>query len=255
MDSSLRRAFNANFSTDWYKTYLSGLERRLGCPIPFRVAETPLFIPDRLRERVERAANEIVELISVPVLIERMKRAIPRQFDVPGMDALPNCAQVDLAIVRGQDGELEGRVVELQAFPSLYCLMVLQSDLLGDLFQGVSGLERRWSIYFGGLDRDAFVAKLRQAVLAGESPEHIVLLDLDPPAQKTYPDFAATKILLGVDAVCPTELVRDGRKLFRRAGGKLVPVRRIYNRIVFDELEAKKVELPFSYNDELDVSW
>src|SRR5262249_51571208 len=131
----------------------------------------------------------------------------------------------------------------------------LQSDLLGELFQSVPGLEKRWSIYFSGLDREAFVTKLRRAVLAGESPEHVVLLDLEPLAQKTYPDFAATKILLGVDAVCPTELVKEGRTLFRRTGGKLVPVRRIYNRIVFDELEVKKVRLPFSYNDELDVTW
>ena len=62
-------------------------------------------------------------------------------------------------------------------------------------------------------------------------------------------------MLTGVDAVCPTTLVRDGRRLFRRVDGKLVPVRRIYNRIVFDELEQKRIALPFRYTDDLDVTW
>jgi hypothetical protein len=171
------------------------------------------------------------------------------------MDALPSCTQVDFAIVRGPDGELEGKVVELQAFPSLYALMVVQSDVMAESIARIPGLDRRWSIFFGGLDREAFVARLRHALLAGEDPEHVVLLDLDPPAQKTYPDFVATKLLTGVDSACPSALVKEGRRLFRRVDGKLVPVRRIYNRIVFDELEQKKVALPFRYTDDLDVTW
>jgi hypothetical protein len=83
----------------------------------------------------------------------------------------------------------------------------------------------------------------------------VVLIDLDPPKQKTYPDFLATKLYTGVDAVCPTTLIREGKRLFRKVDGKLVQVKRFYNRVVFDELEAKKVSLPFAYTDELDVSW
>jgi hypothetical protein len=62
-------------------------------------------------------------------------------------------------------------------------------------------------------------------------------------------------MLTGVDAVCPTVLMRDGRRLFREVGGRLLPVRRIYNRIVFDELEQKKTRLPFRYTEDLDVTW
>lgn len=255
MDPALRRAYNEAFTEGTYRDYLARLEARVGCSIPFRVAETPLFLPEVLRGRLEKAAREIVAQISSPALIDRMKRAIPPRFDVPGMDPLPSCAQVDFAIVRGADGELEGRVVELQAFPSLYALMVLQSEIAADVMRRMPGLDRAWSIYFSGLDRDAFVAHLRRAVLAGEEAESVILLDLDPPSQKTYPDFAATKILLGVDPVCPTSLVREGRKLLRRVGDRLVEVRRIYNRIVFDELERKRVPLPFAWNDELDVTW
>src|SRR5580704_4249271 len=153
MDPSFRSAFNAAYDADFYPRYLARFEAVVGCKIPFRVAETPLFIPPALRDRLARAANEIVEQISSPALIERMKRAIPPHLDAPGMDALPNCTQVDFAIVRGPDGELEGKVVELQAFPSLYALMVIQSEVMAESIAAVPGLGGPWSIFFSGLDR------------------------------------------------------------------------------------------------------
>jgi hypothetical protein len=255
MEPSLRRAFNAAFGPEVYRTYLARLEERLG-PIPFRVAETPLFLPLGLRTQLARSACEIVEQISRPALIERMKQAIPAHLDVPRMDALPNCIQVDFAITRGKNGELEGKVVELQAFPSLYALMVVQSDIVSSLLRELSPeLDRSYSIYFGGHDRESFIARLSRTILGGEDPESVVLLDLDPPSQKTAPDFQATKELVGIDAVCPTCLIKEGRKLYRRVGDRRVEVRRLYNRVVFDELFAKQVKLPFSYTDDLDVTW
>lgn len=254
MDPALRRAYNAAYSDETYQRYMSRLEGLVGCHIPFRVAETPFFIPAGLREYLARSAREIVDQISEPSRLEKMKRAIPAAVDVPRMDHLPNCVQVDFAVVRGPTGELEGRVVELQAFPSLYALMVLQSDVMAETLREMPGMPDRWSIYFDG-DRESFVTSFKHALLAGEDPESVVLLDLDPPAQKTYPDFVATKMLTGVDAVCPTTLIKDGRKLLREVNGKKVQVRRIYNRIVFDELEVKGVTLPFRYTDDLDVTW
>jgi hypothetical protein len=256
MEPTFRKAFNDAYSPEFYASYMARLEARLGgCKIPFRVAETPLFIPPALRDRLANDAREIVAQISSPQLIERMKRAIPRHLDVAGMDHLPNCTQVDMAISRDENGELRGQVVELQAFPSLYALMTIQADVMAESLAAIPGLDKPWSIFFGGLDRDGFVARLRHAILAGEDPAHVVLLDLDPEQQKTYPDFIATKMLVGIDAVCPTKLIKDGRRLFRKVDGKLVPVRRIFNRVVFDELEKKQAELPFSYTDELDVTW
>lgn len=255
MEVDLRRLYNAAYSDETYGRYMARLEGLLGCKIPFRVAETPFFIPAGLRAYLARSAREIIEQISEAPRLEKMKRAIPAAFDVPRMDHLPNCVQVDFAIVRGPTGELEGRVVELQAFPSLYALMVLQSDVMAEVLREIPGMPREWSIYFAEGGREAFVERFRRALLAGEDPASVVLLDLDPPAQKTYPDFVATKMLAGVDAVCPTTLIKDGRRLLREVGGRKVEVRRIYNRIVFDELEVKGITLPFRYTDDLDVTW
>lgn len=256
MDPRYRERFNETYSDEDYKAFLAAFEARVGCAIPYRVAETPFFVPDALRDRLAVHAREILAQVTEPGLVARMKRAIPPQLDVPHMTPQPDCVQIDFAIVKNEDGSLDGRVVELQAFPSLYALMVVKLEVMSRfLRERFQGLDRPWSIFYGGMDRDAFVARLRAAVLAGESPEHVVLLDLHPEQQKTYPDFVATKELCGIDAVCPTTLVKEGRTLYRVKDGKKLEVRRVYNRIVFDELERAAVKLPFDYRDDLAISW
>ncbi|HUP45384.1 MAG TPA: hypothetical protein VM779_07710, partial [Thermoanaerobaculia bacterium] len=92
----------------------------------------------------------------------------------------------------------------------------------------------------------------RRTIAAGHDPAEVVLLDIDPPRQKTATDFAATKLLFDVDAVDPRSLIRRGEQLFREDGTR---VKRIYNRVVFDELIQKNIELPFDYRKPLDVEW
>lgn len=255
MNPELRRLYNAAFTPDLYRRYIDRLETWLDVKIPFRIAESPFFIPKGLRSRLATSAREIVEQISQPHVIEAMKAAIPPALDVPRCDALANCLQVDFAIVRGEDGELTGKVVELQGFPSLYALMVIQTEAMAEELKKIQGLEGPWSIFYSGHDRKSFVSKFKDALLAGNSPDEVVLLDLDPPAQKTYADFIATKQLTGVDAIGPEEIEREGNRLFRHKEGRKIPIKRIYNRIVFDELTNKGAALPFDYREDLDVSW
>jgi hypothetical protein len=256
MDPRFRPTFNAAYSDELYRDFLAAFEKRVMTKVPYRVAETPFFVPDTLRDRLASHAREVLALALSPDVVEEGKRAIPPALHAPQMGAMPDCVQVDFAIVENEDGSLDGRVVELQAFPSLYALMVLKLEVVSDLFaERIPDLARDWSIFFGGLDKETFVSRFRHAVLDGHDPEHVVLLDLDPEQQKTYPDFSATRLLLGVDAVCPTRLVKEGRRLFREKGGRRVPVERIYNRIVFDELTRAERKLPFSYTDDLDVTW
>lgn len=255
MNPKLRALYNAAYSQDLYRRYVDRLEGWLDVKIPFRIAETPLFIPQDLRQKLATSAREIVAQISQRPLIERMSKAIPPALDVPRCDALANCLQVDFAIVRAPDGSLEGKVVELQGFPSLYALMVLQTEALAKELEGIAGLEGPWSIFYSGHTRDSFVAKFKHALLAGNDPEEVVMLDLDPPAQKTWADFVATRMLTGVESIGPDQIEREGLRLFRRKDGRKVPIKRIYNRIVFDELSSRGVELPFDYREDLDVTW
>jgi hypothetical protein len=249
-----RAAFNAAFSDDLYRRYVALLEEKTGCHFGFRLTETPVFLPDDLRAELATAATEIVEQLSDPEKIERMKAAIPVAWNAPGMDALPSFTQVDFAIVRAGDGTLVPRLIELQGFPSLSILQTIECDAWTELLSSVKGLDRDWSAWFD-LDRSGFIELARRTIVGSHDPENVVLLDLDPPNQKTFPDMAATKIILGVDPLCPSELEKEGRKLFRRIGGKRVLVERIYNRIVFDELQRSDIEIPFDFRDDLDVEW
>jgi hypothetical protein len=246
MDRKYRELFNQQFTGELYESYQRDLSKRLDCKFEFRLAETPLFLPDDFKAQLTESARAIVDQLSKPGNIERMKRAIPERWNTPGMDALPNFTQVDFAVTS------EGpKLIELQGFPSLTSMQCVQRDIWNDALQSLPGLNRNWSCWYSGLDRDAFLKLARRTIAGDHDPREVVLLDIDPPKQKTYPDFAATKLLFGVDAVDPRELGRRGNQLWR--GG--TRVRRIYNRIVFDELIAKKIELPFDYRDALDVEW
>jgi len=255
MEPSFRQAYNAAFTPELYQRYLDRLAARFGGPVPFRVAETPLFLPKNLRDRLATCAREIVDQLCDPALIAQTSKAIPPELNVPGQDALADCIQVDFAITREDDGSLSGRLVELQGFPSLYALIPLQAQILSEELQKLPGLARPWTTIFGGLSLDDYAQRLRRTILAGHDPDEVILLDLDPPSQKTFPDFVATHQLIGIDAVCPTAIEREGRKLYRVKEGKRVQIRRIFNRVVFDELTSKGVSMPFKYTEELDVTW
>ena len=251
MDPRFREQFNAQFTPEHYAWYQSELARRLNCTFEFRLAETPLFLTDDFKQRAIESAQAIMDQLSEPALIERMKAAIPERWNTPGMDALPNLAQVDFAVVR-ENGTLVPKLIELQGFPSLTGLQVVQRDVWKETLARMDGLDIAWSCWYSGYDREAFVDLARRTIVGANDPREVILMDLDPPQQKTYPDFAATKMLFDVDAVDPTTLVKRGKELFRADG---TPVRRIYNRVVFDELIAKNIELPFDYREELDVQW
>ncbi|HYH06956.1 MAG TPA: hypothetical protein VEK11_07825 [Thermoanaerobaculia bacterium] len=252
MDQRFRSLFNAQFTDAIYDSYKRDLAARLHSTFEFRLAESPLFLSDDFKQRAVESANAIVDQLSDPALIERMKAAIPERWNTPGMDRLPNLAQVDFAVVRAEDGTLVPKLIELQGFPSLTSLQVIQRDAWKDALAQMDGLDLAWSCWFSGYDRESFVDLARRTIVGKNDPREVILMDLDPPRQKTFPDFAATKLLFDVDAVDPVSLVRRGRQLFRADG---TPVRRIYNRVVFDELIAKGIELPFDYREELDVEW
>jgi hypothetical protein len=253
MDPARRPLFNRAYSDQLFQRYMNRLTSQVG-EFPFRVAETPLMLTPQLRDLLARNAEEIVAQLSEPRRLAELRKAIPKDRDVPGMDELPNCVQVDFALVQGAGGGLEGRVVELQAFPSLYALMTLMADAWGDTLNELPELRADWTCFIG-MGREAAMDLMRRTILGGCQPEDVVLVDYQPEKQKTSPDFWATRKMFGVDPVCVTRLVKQGRQLFREKDGRLVPVRRIYNRMVFDELDVKGVRPPFSWMDDLDVTW
>ena len=93
------------------------------------------------------------------------------------------------------------------------------------------------------------------AILGGHDPAEVVLMEIEPEKQKTRPDFELTEQFWGVRAVDTANVIKRGRQLFSRRDGVETRIRRIYNRVIPDELERKGVTLPFDYRDDLDVEW
>ncbi|MBV8155720.1 MAG: hypothetical protein JOY98_14990 [Candidatus Eremiobacteraeota bacterium] len=256
MDAPYRALFNAGYSDELYRRYLADFFQRCHCPTDMQIAETPVFLPADLRERCERAGAEILAHLSDPKRIEQMRAAIPGRWNTPGETALPTFAIIDFAVTEDENGRLTPKLIELQGFPTLIAYETMQRDAWNAALQTIPGLDFEWTCWFSGLSRPAFLQLAESVILGDKHPQSVVLMDIDPPAQKTYPDFTATKALFGVDSVCPTQLVKEGRRLFRIADdGKKIPVERIYNRVIFDEIERKGIELPWDFRDELDVEW
>jgi len=80
-------------------------------------------------------------------------------------------------------------------------------------------------------------------------------MEVHPEEQKTRPDFLLTEKLLGIRTVCITKIRQPGRQLFYEENGQQVPIKRIYNRTIVDELERKGIDLPFDLTADLDVEW
>jgi len=255
MDLLFRTAFNNAYTSQRYEAYRQRLERQVGLRIPFRLAETPLFLPAPLRNFLVRSAEEIVAQLCEPSLLPRLEASVPPVFRGTRSNGLADCLQLDFAIVRDADGSLTGRVVELQGFPSLYGFVLLQAEAFAEMMHGVPGLEQDWTPFFHEFDRTSYLTRLRDVILAACDPQEVVLLEIEPSQQKTYCDFIALKQFLDVDVVDPSELIRQGRLLFRKKNGRKIRVQRIFNRVVFDELERVSPHYTSLFSDDFDVTW
>lgn len=253
MHSSVRSTFNRAFSPALFDQLQQRLAARVGTT-PFSIAETPLFLDPELRQALSSSAEALTDQLLVPATLAKLRGSVPARYDVPGTTALPDCVQVDFALADDGTGQIVPRLVELQAFPSLYAFETFLADAWAETLAEQPGLAGPWTCCFGD-DRETALDRVRRALHGGEDPNEVVLVDYAPEKQKTVPDFVATKTLFGIDSVCVTTLEVEGRKVYRRKDGQRVQVKRIFNRMVFDELEAKNVQVPFDWREPLDVSW
>ncbi len=252
MIPALRESFNAAWSEARYRDLVTRLEARTGAPTGFPISETPCFFPRSLMDELSATGLELVaQLFDNPDARAAARAAVPSRFAGPNAESHPTFLQVDFGLVRGPSGAIEPRLVELQAFASLYGFQMALADAHGEAFD----LDPSLGVCLGGLDRTQYHALVGAALLNGHDPANVVLMEIEPRRQKTWPDFAVTEQMWGIRAVDTTEIERDGRRLFYRRDGVRTPIARIYNRVIPDELERKNVPLPFDYRDDLDVEW
>ena len=253
MIPELRRAFNAAYRPEKYQTLLTRLDTRVGTKVDFRVAETPVFLPDGMLEEMASAGAELTHrLLAWPEYMAGAQASIPHGFRVAGDSAHPHFLTADFALVRIAGGELAPRLVEIQAFPSVYAYQAM----LTEEYMRVFNLPDSLGVFLGGLNREGFWEIFRRTVLGRHAPENVVLTEVDPEHQKTLPDFRLTAQALGIAVVDIGSLEPVGDKLhYRNEAGRLVPIHRIYNRAIADEMIARQVRLGFDLTYPWDVEW
>jgi hypothetical protein len=250
MIPELRRAYNAAFTAEAYARMRRWLEVEGGCPVGFRVSETPVFLPLELARELERAALEICGQVTSPRYLAIADGAIPAGMVLPGEAPAPAFLQVDFALA-AVDGRVAPRLIELQGFPSLYGFQWLLSRGYRQHFAIPAG----WNTYFSGCDDTSYVDCLREVIVGVGDPAETVLLEVEPDKQKTRIDFAVTERMLGVPTVDATQVRRRGRQLFYQRDGREIRIRRLYNRVIFDEVERKGIDLGGLFHEPHDAHW
>ena len=252
MHPELRQQFNADFTPEKYAALLRCVNEATKWPADFRISETPIFLTREFTDEAIYAANEIAAQTQTPEFDMHSSSAIPPGLEVPNESEHPEFLIVDLAVC--DDGHrLVPRLIELQAFPSLFAFQFL---LLGCMRKAFPAIPQNWTSSFGGIKDEQYLDILRRTILANSKPENVILLEIEPEKQKTRIDFAATELLLGIQSVCVTKIRKRGRHLFYDRDGTETRIERIYNRVIFDELERRPdMKLQFSFQDELDVAW
>ncbi|WP_438480557.1 hypothetical protein [Oleiharenicola lentus] len=252
MIPELRRRYNNAFTAERYEALVKELNTAVYWPVDFRVAESPLFFDENTTRALVSAADDIIGQLAMPEFREHAKTAIPAGLEVPNETAWPHFLAVDFALCRDADGAVLPQLIELQGFPTVACWQALLARTYKKHFPEIPA---EFSSYFGGLDEDGYLDEFRRAILGNHLAENVVLLEITPEQQKTRVDFAATHAFLGIKPVCVTKVVKRGKKLFYFSGGREVPIHRIFNRVIFDELLRKNPPMKFSFFEELDVEW
>jgi hypothetical protein len=249
----LRSAFNARFTQAAYTELQELLARRCAGPIQFRVAETPIFVPEPLlNEMAALGASMARYLMDNAQYLASARHAIPAGYDVGGQTEHPHFLTADFAWIRADSGELVPRLVEIQAFPSVFAY---QFELCA-AYREIFGLPRSLGVFLGGLDERSYWELLGRTIIGQHDPENVVLTEIDPLHQKTFADFELTRRRLGIAVVDISSIEPEGEKLYYRDHAKRrIPIHRIYNRAIADELISRKVNLQFDLSRKWDVEW
>jgi hypothetical protein len=246
-----RARFNAQFTDAKYAALVHDANTRQKWPTDFRVSESPIFLSPEFTAEIAGAANDIVAQLRTPEFARHAADAIPDGLAVPVETPHPIFIQVDFAICDDGAGQLTPRLIELQGFPSLYGFQAFLTDIMRRNYDLPGDL----APFFGGLDERAYFELLRRTIVGDSAPENVVLLEIQPDQQKTRIDFACTESALGIRPVCLTEVCKRGRQLFYARDGRETRIERIYNRVIFDELQRKPLDFGFQFTDDLDVAW
>jgi hypothetical protein len=251
MDILLREKYNKKFRQEKFDRFIDDMNKITGNRLDFKVSETPLFLDEELTLELIKAGDEILKTIQSKEFINNSTKALPQELIVPNEDEHPIFLQIDFGIASDQNGKLIPQLIELQGFPSLYAYQAFLEKKVREHFE----IPENLTAYYNNLNYDSYVELFKETLLGDCDPENVILLEIEPERQKTRIDFFLTEHYIGIKTVCVTEILKRGKKLFYKKGADEIQIKRIYNRVIFDELLRKDLNLNFSFSDDLDITW
>lgn len=255
MIATLRKAFNAQFSEEKYAGMLADIVAQFDYTPKFKIAETPVFIPKELKNKLVEACEDIMKVIDQPNFKELTEGAFFKDsMRVPNEDEHSKFIQLDFGVCLDENGKLTPKLIELQGFPSLYFFQ----ELVGSMYRKhYDGIPEEFSQHLNGLSSDDYIELLRTEIVGDTDPKQVILLEIEPEKQATAIDFYATEALLGIKVLCISKLIKRGKQLFYVDDkGSEIQVLKIYNRIIFDELDQRPDLIrQFDFKDEVNIEW
>lgn len=252
MIPSQRQKYNQQFTEEKYKNFMLELEN--GYPeIPFRVAETPVFVPKALKEKLILAGEEIINLIKQPNFKELTQKSIPANWNVPNENEQPHFLTFDFGICKNEAGELTPMLIEMQGFPSLYGFQIHLANTFRKCFE----IDDSTNHLLNGFDEEKYVEVFKEVIIGKHKPYEVALMDVDASNQKTAIDFFVTQKMLGIKILALEDIRKIGNQLFYEEDGRQIQLKRIYNRLIFDEVADNNEIFANSFDprEELDIEW
>ncbi len=234
-----RAAFNSAFTQEAYQAMLAELDKDFGRKIEFRIAESPIFLPEDLRKKLIAAGDDLIKTIRKPDFKQLTERSIPAEWKVAHENERPHFLTFDFAITRDDDGELTPKLIELQGFPSLYGF---QSELARQ-FQKHFPVVKDLNPYFRHSSQEDYFKLVRNTIVGDSNPEEVILLDINAKGQKTAVDFTITAKHTGIAVVSLEDMRQRGNKFYYLVNGEEHLIKKIYNRLIFDEVPNKEEAL------------
>ncbi len=254
MVPSMRKWFNDNFTEEKYQAYLEEMHAKHPGQLDFRVAETPIFVDKDFTAKMISACEAITDVITQFNFKTLTAYAIPQEITVPAENDHTDFIAFDFGICENEQGELEPQLIEMQGFPTLFAYQVFHSEVTRRHFD----VPDNYDSYLNGFNEETYLQLLKEVIVGDCDPENVILLEVLPHQQKTRIDFYCTQDYLGIPIVCLTELIKEGKQLFYEKDGRKIPVKRIYNRVIFDDLQQQSPEIQEKgkiLSEDLDVQW
>ncbi len=254
MIKEIREKYNASFTPEKYEALKAYIDKAWNHKSNFRIAETPIFIPDTLKQQLLEACTEINKVITQANFKELTKDAIKHpSLQVPNEDYHTRFLQMDFGVCSDENGDLIPQLIEVQGFPSLYFFQ----DLLYQAYCKFFDIPEGFTVHFDNMDSEEYIELLKKIIVGDQNPKHVVLLEIEPKKQVTSIDFYGAEHHLGIKVLCISDLKKRGKSLFYLdEKGAEVPIKRIYNRVIFDELRQRDdLKREFYFKDEVDVEW